>query len=153
MSTNTGLTPLFFSMNVALAISLACTSSRPSPDRSWNISWLELPRERSLNPTQFRFANKSFDGDEPYRDATTPLRHLTPTANRAREASTRNRRAQYAPCMKRLRVLLERLRGVRRPPTGPLTTAEKTAAEELRQETLPKDNKRIERDQGERLPP
>jgi hypothetical protein len=55
--------------------------------------------------------------------------------------------------MNRLRVLLERMRGVRRPPTGPLTTAEKTAAEELRQETLPKDNERVERNDGERQPP
>jgi len=38
------------------------------------------------------------------------------------------------------------LRGGRRPPTGPLTTSEKTAAEELRQETLVKDNEGIERD-------
>jgi hypothetical protein len=52
-----------------------------------------------------------------------------------------------------LRLLLARLRGVRRPPTGPLTTAEKTAADELRQETPPKDNERIERNQGERPPP
>jgi hypothetical protein len=48
--------------------------------------------------------------------------------------------------MKRVRLLLERLRGGRRPPTGPLTTSEKTAAEELRQETLMKDNEGIERD-------
>jgi hypothetical protein len=56
--------------------------------------------------------------------------------------------------MKRVRVLLERLRGGRRPPTGPLTTSEKTAAEKLQQETLAKDNQRIEREQGKkRLPP
>jgi hypothetical protein len=55
--------------------------------------------------------------------------------------------------MKRLRVLLERLHNLRRPPTGPLTTAEKTAADELRQETLPKDNERIERHQGAGPPP
>jgi hypothetical protein len=56
--------------------------------------------------------------------------------------------------MKRVRLLLERLRGGRRPPTGPLTTSERTAAEELRQETLVKDNEGIEREQGERrLPP
>jgi hypothetical protein len=42
----------------------------------------------------------------------------------------------------------------RRPPTGPLTTSEKTAAEELRQETLVKDNEGIERENGESgLPP
>ena len=51
--------------------------------------------------------------------------------------------------MKRVRLFLERLRGWRRPPTGPLTTSEKSAAEELRQETLVKDNEGIERD-GER---
>jgi len=55
--------------------------------------------------------------------------------------------------MNRLRLLLERLRGVPRPPTGPLTTAEKTAADDLRQETQPKDNERIERNQVERPPP
>ena len=56
--------------------------------------------------------------------------------------------------MKRVRLFLERLRGGRRPPTGPLTTSEKSAAEELRQETLVKDNERIEREQGnKRLPP
>jgi hypothetical protein len=55
--------------------------------------------------------------------------------------------------MNRLRLLLERLRGVRRPPTGPLTTAEKTAADDLQQETQPKDNERIERNQVERPPP
>jgi len=60
---------------------------------------------------------------------------------------------RYALCMNRLRLLLERLRGVRRPPTGPLTTAEKTAADDLRQETQPKDNERIERNQVERPPP
>src|SRR5207248_6382732 len=60
---------------------------------------------------------------------------------------------RYAPCMNRLRLLLERLRGVRRPPTGPLTTSEKTAADDLRQETQPKVNERIERNQVERPPP
>ncbi len=56
--------------------------------------------------------------------------------------------------MKRVRVLLERLRVRRRPPTGPLTTSEKATAEELQQETLVKDNERIEREKGERrLPP
>jgi hypothetical protein len=49
-----------------------------------------------------------------------------------------------------LRTLLERLPGGHRPPTGPLTTAEKTEAEELRQETLVKENERIERGQKER---
>jgi hypothetical protein len=32
--------------------------------------------------------------------------------------------------MKRLSVLIERLRGGRRPPSGPLTTSEQTAAEQ-----------------------
>jgi hypothetical protein len=51
--------------------------------------------------------------------------------------------------MKRLRAFLERLPGGHRPPTGPLTTSEATEAEELRQETLAKDDKRIEREQEE----
>jgi hypothetical protein len=50
--------------------------------------------------------------------------------------------------MKRLRALLERLRGG--PPTGPLTTAETADAEELRLEKLTRDDERIERDQEER---
>jgi hypothetical protein len=48
--------------------------------------------------------------------------------------------------MKRLSTFLKRLTG-RRPPTGPLTTAETTDAEELRQETLAKDKERLEREQ------
>jgi hypothetical protein len=51
--------------------------------------------------------------------------------------------------MKRLRSFLKRLPGGHRPPTGPLTTAETTDAEELRQETLAADEKRIEREQEE----
>jgi hypothetical protein len=50
--------------------------------------------------------------------------------------------------MKRLRALLDRLPGGHRPPTGPLTTAEETDAEELRQGTLVKDE-RIEREREE----
>jgi hypothetical protein len=50
----------------------------------------------------------------------------------------------------RLLAFLERLGLRRRPPTGPLTTAETTAAEELRQETLVKDSERTERKQGEK---
>ena len=50
--------------------------------------------------------------------------------------------------MKPLRIL-GRLLGGRRPPTGPLTTAEAADAEELRQETLAADNERIEREQEE----
>jgi hypothetical protein len=52
--------------------------------------------------------------------------------------------------MRRLRTFLERLPGGHRPPTGPLTSAEQTDAEELRQETLVKDNERIEREQEKR---
>jgi len=52
--------------------------------------------------------------------------------------------------MKSLRGLFERLGIRRRPPTGPLTTAETTAAEELRQETVAKDSDRAERKQEER---
>jgi hypothetical protein len=51
--------------------------------------------------------------------------------------------------MKRLRTFLEGLPGGHRPPTGPLTTAETTDAEEMRQETLAKDNERIKREQEE----
>jgi hypothetical protein len=51
--------------------------------------------------------------------------------------------------MKRLRTFLERLPGGHRAPTGPLTTSEAADAEELRQETLAKNDKRIEREQEE----
>jgi len=51
--------------------------------------------------------------------------------------------------MKRLRTFLERLPGGRRRPTGPLTTAETADAEEVREETLAKDNEQIERAQEE----
>lgn len=51
--------------------------------------------------------------------------------------------------MKGLGRLFGRLRVRRRPPTGPLTTAETTAAEELHQETLVKDSERTDRKQGE----
>jgi hypothetical protein len=51
--------------------------------------------------------------------------------------------------MKRLRTLFKRLPGGHRPPTGPLTTEEKTEADELRQETQVEDNERIERQQEE----
>jgi hypothetical protein len=49
--------------------------------------------------------------------------------------------------MKRLRSFLERLPGGHRPPTGPLTTSEAADAEELRQETLAKNDERIKREQ------
>jgi hypothetical protein len=52
--------------------------------------------------------------------------------------------------MKRLRAFLGRLPGGHRPPTGPLTTAEESHAEAVRQETLMEDNERIEREQEER---
>ena len=55
--------------------------------------------------------------------------------------------------MNRLRRILNRLRGVRRPPTGPLTTAERTTADELQRETPPKDDERIERNGAETPPP
>lgn len=51
--------------------------------------------------------------------------------------------------MKRLRTFLKHLRGGHRPPTGPLTTSEAADAEELRQETLAKNDERIEREQEE----
>jgi len=51
--------------------------------------------------------------------------------------------------MKRLRALLGRLPGGHRPPTGPLTTAEATDAEELRQKTLAKDSERVKREKEE----
>ena len=49
--------------------------------------------------------------------------------------------------MKWLRSFLERLPGGHRPPTGPLTTSETADAEELRQETLAKNDERIKREQ------
>jgi len=52
--------------------------------------------------------------------------------------------------MKRLRALFERLRGSRRPPTGPLTTAERTTADELQEKTAAENAKRTEREQGQR---
>jgi hypothetical protein len=58
--------------------------------------------------------------------------------------------ALYALRMRRLRILLERLPGGHRPPTGPLTNAEQTDADELRQDKLVKDKARIEREQEER---
>jgi hypothetical protein len=44
--------------------------------------------------------------------------------------------------MKHVRALFERLRGGRRPPIGPLTTAEKATADELRTQTSLKDSER-----------
>jgi hypothetical protein len=51
--------------------------------------------------------------------------------------------------MKRLRAFLDRLPGGHRPPIGPMTTAETADAEELRQETMAKDNERMAREQRE----
>ena len=45
--------------------------------------------------------------------------------------------------MKSVRDLLKGIGGGRRPPTGPLTTAEAQVAEELRQDTLEKDEERV----------
>jgi hypothetical protein len=49
--------------------------------------------------------------------------------------------------MERVRVFFRHLGVRRRPPTGPLTTAETSAAEELHQETVVKDSERTERKQ------
>lgn len=43
--------------------------------------------------------------------------------------------------MSRLRALLERLHGSRRPPTGPLTTAEKATADALQGQPVLEDDK------------
>jgi hypothetical protein len=50
--------------------------------------------------------------------------------------------------MNRLRALLTRLKGG--PPTGPLTTVEQADADELREQTLAKDNERVAREQKEK---
>jgi hypothetical protein len=49
--------------------------------------------------------------------------------------------------MKHVRALLERLRGGRRPPTGPLTTAEKATADELGRQASLEAGKRTEHEQ------
>ena len=51
--------------------------------------------------------------------------------------------------MKGIRAFLKGLPGGHRPPTGPLTTSEAAEAEELRQETLAKDEDRIEHEEAE----
>jgi hypothetical protein len=52
--------------------------------------------------------------------------------------------------MKPFRSFLKRFRAVgHRPPSGPLTTSEATDAEELRQETVAKDDERMKREQRE----
>jgi hypothetical protein len=55
--------------------------------------------------------------------------------------------------MKRLRAFLERLPGGHRPPTGPLTTAEQSDADDLRQEKLAEESQQVERGQEERDDP
>jgi hypothetical protein len=59
--------------------------------------------------------------------------------------------------MKRLSVLIERLRGGRRPPAGPLTAAEQTAAEQTAaedgRESHVKDDEGAQHEQGEKLTP
>jgi hypothetical protein len=49
--------------------------------------------------------------------------------------------------MNRLRVLLERLRGGRRPPTGPMTTDERSTADKLERTTAAKEAERVEREE------
>ena len=51
--------------------------------------------------------------------------------------------------MKSLRAFFERLPGGHRPPTGPLTTAEATEAEELQHEKQVEDEQRLEHEQDE----
>jgi hypothetical protein len=51
--------------------------------------------------------------------------------------------------MKWLRAFLDRLPGGHRPPTGPLTTAEQSDADELREKTLTEDSNRLDREQEE----
>src|ERR1044072_5889278 len=46
--------------------------------------------------------------------------------------TARRRNRMYAPRVKRLRAVLERLTGGHRPPTGPMTTEEATDAEKIR---------------------
>jgi hypothetical protein len=50
--------------------------------------------------------------------------------------------------MNHIRALFERLRGGRRPPSGPLTTAEKATADELRTRTSREDGERRKREHG-----
>jgi hypothetical protein len=50
--------------------------------------------------------------------------------------------------MKGIHAFLERLRSGRRPPTGPLTTAESATADELRKHTALEDGDRTEHAQG-----
>lgn len=52
--------------------------------------------------------------------------------------------------MKRLRDFLHLLPGGRKPPTGPLTTAEQSDADELQEEKLAEDSRIVEREQRDR---
>ena len=51
--------------------------------------------------------------------------------------------------MKRFRAWLEGLPGGRRPPTGPLTTAEAAEADDLREKSLAEDDERTEHEREE----
>lgn len=51
--------------------------------------------------------------------------------------------------MNRVRALLERLRGARRPPTGPLTTSEQATADELQKRAVLEDSERTEHEHDE----
>jgi hypothetical protein len=51
--------------------------------------------------------------------------------------------------MKGFRAFLKGLPGGHRPPTGPLTTSEAAEADELREETLARDEERTEHEQAE----
>lgn len=51
--------------------------------------------------------------------------------------------------MKGFRAFFKLVPGSRRPPTGPLTTAEEADADELRQENLAKETDQIEREEAE----
>jgi hypothetical protein len=53
-------------------------------------------------------------------------------------------RTLYARSVKHLRALLEHLRFGRRPPTGPLTTAEQATADELQTRTVFEESERTE---------
>jgi hypothetical protein len=77
-----------------------------------------------------------------------PCQPAIDSATETKQACERH--ALYAQRMKRVRALLERLHGRRRPPTGPLTTAEKVTADTLRRETLLKESERIEPEQEDR---
>ena len=75
------------------------------------------------------------------REALTSCRHS--------QASTRPPCSwEYALDMGWLRGLFKRISGGRRPPTGPLTTAESVDAEEARLKTLADDSRQSEHDRA-----